>query len=165
MEISMAYGWQQWASGPRFLDKFYNIYATLSRLVYSWRWDYEDNRLLQLWTIPVEFSCSMLLFIVILGLSRVKSCIRMAVVVLLMAHCHYCGHWGPAEFLTGMLMAEVEEILTSKDGLNSDSVAWTSFWLFNFLCGLFLCEWPDEKADQSSVLRYVAPLTPKSMSS
>jgi len=45
--------------------------------------------------------------------------------------------------------------------LNSDSVAWTSFWLFNFLCGLFLCGWPDEKADQSPVLRYVAPLTPK----
>jgi peptidoglycan/LPS O-acetylase OafA/YrhL len=159
MEISMAFGWQNWVSSKTLAGKIYNWYMNCSHLVYSWNWDYENYGLLQLWTIPIEFCCSMLLFLVILGTSKLKTWIRLALVGLLIVHCHASGRWGPTEFLAGMVIAEVEEILAERKIGNTRG--WKVFWIVNLICGLLLLGWPEDNADKDPILRYFTLFTPQ----
>lgn len=168
MEFSAWAGWQHWQAEPTLWGKIYNVYLNAGRLVYSWHWDFEnDIELLQLWTIPVEFSCSMMLFLVLIGVSKMRAWIRFAIIAALMVHCHACMRWGPFEFLAGMMLAEVDEIVRERreerqhvvslsDATSTSteqpatrktsSMIHTAFWLTVFLLGLFLAGYPEENA-------------------
>lgn len=77
-----------------------------------WEWDtlqefgYDKHT----WTLPVEMSMSMLLFVTITGLSRCKSSTRLALMLAVMLYCFLSNHWGPVEFLGGAFIAEVDLI-------------------------------------------------------
>jgi peptidoglycan/LPS O-acetylase OafA/YrhL len=60
-----------------------------------------------LWTIPVEFAQSLLLFITILGLSRCLSNIRLSLLAIIIVFCFYSGQVYTVEFLGGMVIAEL----------------------------------------------------------
>ena len=72
----------------------------------------------QLWTIPLEMAFSMILFMVIIGLSRVKPAARLAIVVMIAIYCLLVGQWAATEFLLGMFLAEVGLIRDSWGGLD-----------------------------------------------
>ncbi|GME41043.1 Acyltransferase 3 [Neofusicoccum parvum] len=62
------------------------------------------------WTIPLEFRASMVLFVVLVGLSRARTAWRL---VLASAFIIFCGRWGRFEivlFLAGALLAELDLI-------------------------------------------------------
>lgn len=185
LECSAWMGWQIWPVPASFFGKLYSIYANIGRLVWSWNWDYEnDKQLLQLWTIPVEFACSMMLFLVIMGTSRLRSSVRLCVVAALAIHCHACAHWGPFEFLAGMLIAEFQAICEEREKARPIDTAmakevvigdikthkdlWAfakkhqkAFWTFIFFFGLFLAGYPEENAEIDWGFRVFTWFTPQ----
>lgn len=60
-----------------------------------------------LWTIPVEFSQSLILFVVIIGLSRCLTHVRLFLLGTLMGFCFYSQQIFAVEFLGGLFLAEV----------------------------------------------------------
>ena len=67
------------------------------------------NVLRHLWTVPVEFTCSMALFVVIIGISRFSTKGRMRCLVGLMCFALYYDHAGFFAFIGGMVIAELDE--------------------------------------------------------
>ncbi|KAK7953423.1 hypothetical protein PG996_014314 [Apiospora saccharicola] len=87
---------EHWAS-----SMFYQV-------LWPWSWDTElrPRYDLHLWTIPIEMCHSMLLFVILLTLSRVKYHVRLVVTLFLLNYCLSCGRWAAFEFIAGMLLAE-----------------------------------------------------------
>jgi peptidoglycan/LPS O-acetylase OafA/YrhL len=131
-----------------------------------WDWDMRSTQLGQLWTIPVEFTCSMYLFVIILGVSRLEAWMRFAVVGALMFHAHASGHWAPFLFLGGMLIAEFEEILEERRKDKGKGGMWMSrcqtvFWVCILLIGLFLGGYPQQNVELSFGLKHLVAYTPQ----
>lgn len=83
----------------------------LSNLIWPWGWDDRSPHSKynpHLWTIPIEFTHSMLLFLVVLGVSRLRSAaLRQTVLALCMTYMFVlCGKWASFEFLAGALLAD-----------------------------------------------------------
>ena len=100
-----------------------------------------------LWTIPTEFSGSLLVFLCVLGLSRVRDVVRLGCLVGLIMYWLWFGYWMTILFLGGVLLADIQHHRCespSKDpstGLKSrrDKILQ---WLLVFLA-LFLLSMPE----------------------
>ncbi|KAJ9151993.1 Hard surface induced protein [Pleurostoma richardsiae] len=79
-------------------------------ITWPWGWDALLNPRydIHLWTIPIEFAHSMLLFLVVLMLARAKAIVRQSMVFMLMVYCLACGKWAAFEFFAGMFLAEIQ---------------------------------------------------------
>ncbi|KAK2015032.1 acyltransferase [Colletotrichum eremochloae] len=143
------------------------------RITFSWQWDitqflpYDTH----LWTIPIEFSNSLLLFVILTGVSRMKTHLRLVSVFTIMIYCLRCGHWASFEFLGGMGLAEIgliQEARRERDAaavrdkeasymeasVKSDSPSssmatriFKTFLVGNLIFALFVAGWPNKKAD------------------
>lgn len=83
----------------------------VANLTWPWGWDDRSPHSKynpHLWTIPIEFTHSMLLFLVLLAISRLRSpALRQTVLALCMAYMFLlCGRWASFEFLAGALLAD-----------------------------------------------------------
>jgi peptidoglycan/LPS O-acetylase OafA/YrhL len=142
--------------------------AVFHSITWPWAWDYDlrPNYDVHLWTIPIEFAHSMLLFMVLLMLSRVRSWMRMASVFGLAIYCLCCGKWAAFEFLAGLFLAEVHVIRAatkSKEGeVEEDEADWPLkiFQIFLLLVGLFIAGWPNQGAELTPGIRYFLEQTP-----
>ncbi|KAJ5731339.1 uncharacterized protein N7483_005847 [Penicillium malachiteum] len=86
-------------------------YYTVARLINPFDWGlYYNNYNPHLWTIPVEFRCSLVLFLTTLATSRLISPVRMTLVASLTWFCMRYGRWDVVLFLVGMQMAELDLI-------------------------------------------------------
>lgn len=72
---------------------------------------------IHLWTIPVEFRCSMFLFLTLAGLSLVRSRIRLILVGLFIAFSFQLDVWEMGLFWGGMLLAELSLINQEKQDI------------------------------------------------
>ncbi|KAF2667923.1 hypothetical protein BT63DRAFT_426772 [Microthyrium microscopicum] len=149
------------------------LWNRLTLLVHLWRWDEMDYNLKFLWTIPIEMAGSLLLFLLILGLSRAKTQVRMLALVILFYHSLCAGKWGPAEFIGGIFIAEVEAAL-EEDELDEMSTkrSWspqlseglkslnTCFWTCALVAGLYLAGWSTIDTPDVPVLGQLYPYTP-----
>ncbi|OLN89045.1 hypothetical protein CCHL11_06005 [Colletotrichum chlorophyti] len=143
------------------------------KITFSWQWDI--TQLLpydvHLWTIPIEFSNSLLLFVVLTGLSRMKTYLRLASVLAIMIYSLKSGHWAAFEFMAGMGIAEIGLIQEARheravataqnkeasdmeasviSGPSSSPVATLLFKAFlvgNLVFALFVAGWPNQHAD------------------
>ncbi|KAF7867359.1 hypothetical protein EAF04_005442 [Stromatinia cepivora] len=115
MSISVYYGFSEARYGFPLLSltaQIGNWYETCWQLLQtSWRWDDPSSPMPRynpaLWTIPVEFAQSMLLFIVILGLSHARINMRLLILACIMSFCFWSAQLHTVEFLGGMFIAEV----------------------------------------------------------
>lgn len=73
--------------------------------VYTWK-QFKGFYNPHLWTIPVEFRCSMVIFLCLLGLSRTKTMVRIGVELLIIAHASWNDRWDVISFIGGLLVAE-----------------------------------------------------------
>ncbi|KAI5927356.1 acyltransferase family-domain-containing protein [Camillea tinctor] len=75
-----------------------------------WPWAWEAHLFppydVHLWTIPIELCHSMLLFVVLTMLARVRVRVRIFCSLVLVVYCLYVGKWAAFEFLAGMMLAE-----------------------------------------------------------
>jgi peptidoglycan/LPS O-acetylase OafA/YrhL len=89
-------------------DDLWDTVATLlNPFEYSLYYNYYNPHL---WTIPLEFRSSLILFVVIMGTSRLVAPVRLTMVSGLVWFCMRYGRWEIVLFLFGMLMAEVDLI-------------------------------------------------------
>jgi peptidoglycan/LPS O-acetylase OafA/YrhL len=145
----------------------------LEMLFYSWRWDFPEYELKQLWTIPIEFSGSMILFLAIIGLSRARTSVRIFALLILMIHSLASGHWAPCEFFGGFLIAEVEaELEGNNDTLNKLALKHNSlerlakpinniFWSMALIFGLLIAGWDHLNPAKDPAVGFLYQLTPK----
>lgn len=150
--------------------------AVFHGITWPWAWDTDLRPAydVHLWTIPIEFAQSMLLFIVVLMLARVRMPIRQAGVLLLMAYCLACGKWAGFEFLGGLFLAEMhilqsatatpkawesselEVSLTKKLPTLAKNLLHTSV----IVTALFVGGWPNSDAAETPGIRLLDASTP-----
>ena len=93
---------------PQFVADTKSYIEFLSGLFNIWNWDiYMGFYNPHLWTIPIEFRCSMVLFLLILGLAKCRTSIRLLTEIMITMHCFGNERWDIALFIVGMILAEV----------------------------------------------------------
>lgn len=155
----------------------------------AWGWDrrrdppYDGH----LWTIPIEFTMSMLLFITLTGLSRCKTWVRIMMTMGIIWYTLECKHWAPGLFLTGALIAEfglIQEEYTNSHAvplrpmkdLENDSdefrinvpsstkhaigKVWRIFWWCMLTVALYVCGWPTGNADKIPLFHWLQQRSP-----
>src|SRR5205809_885103 len=63
-----------------------------------------------LWTIPVEFRCSMLVFVVLVGLAGLHAIIRLSLLSAVTIYCLGCGRWDVFCSISELFIAETSLI-------------------------------------------------------
>jgi peptidoglycan/LPS O-acetylase OafA/YrhL len=141
-----------------------------------------------LWTIPIEFSQSLLLFIIIIGLSRCLTNVRLLLLGAIIAFSFYSGEIFAMEFLGGMFIAEVtllqnsslitptssptisplpkyrekEDFVTvsPQESKTTKHSAMQIFWMLNVVSGLFIASWTNFHPDEVWGIRTLNAHTP-----
>ncbi|KAN0071566.1 Acyltransferase family domain containing protein [Elaphomyces granulatus] len=152
--------------------QFWDWYRTVVLLINPWDWNlYYNNYNPHLWTIPVEFRSSLVLFLTILGTSRMKPAMRMLVVSGLVVFCVRWGRWEMVLFLSGLLLAEVDQINgiwshpVLGEKLNDPSFFARpnsrAFWITVLVVGLFIASSPNVGMKFTPGYMWLARLTPE----
>lgn len=162
-----------------FTKQFWNFYSTIAKLLNPFDWSlYYNNYNPHLWTIPVEFRCSIVLFLTTLATSRLRSTVRIPLVVTLVWFCMRYGRWDVVLFLAGMLMAEtdlingtwerpansIDEKTTIRlrpGGKVIASVPRRPLWIALFILGLYFGSTPNIGYKWTPGYRWLWSLTPK----
>ncbi|KAI0004851.1 acyltransferase family-domain-containing protein [Xylariaceae sp. FL0662B] len=128
---------------------------------WSWDVDYTGFYNPQLWSIAVEFRGSMVVFLLIVGLAKTRTAVRLAVEILLTMHCFAHKRWDVALFIAGMLLAEFEVLLEKpKNPLQRKLV--DILLILTMFLGLFLIGYPRDHSTKTpfySWSKYVWPFT------
>jgi peptidoglycan/LPS O-acetylase OafA/YrhL len=125
-------------------------------------WDWSDplNRRtkhipygVQLWTIPVELSCSFISFLALIGLAKVRPTVRMSIITAMGVYFQFRRHPEATLFLAGTNLAELYLIrqarATSAHSRNSESRAQKIQSGLLFVFGLIVASYPPHGADKS----------------
>ncbi|KAI5293123.1 hypothetical protein KEM52_005816, partial [Ascosphaera acerosa] len=92
-------------------DQFRDVISTVWALLDWWHWDFHYNNYNpHLWTIAIEFRSSMVLFMVLLALIRVKSRWRITIAAGLGCFFMSWSRWDVMLFIGGMILAEFDLI-------------------------------------------------------
>ena len=100
---------KQWTVGRELYHYWVYLNEDLFKL-WTWKISYKGFYSRQLWTIPLEFKCSMALFLVILMVSRCRARTRLALETTLVIYLFYIKRWDVGLFMVGMLLAELNII-------------------------------------------------------
>ncbi|KAF3761148.1 hypothetical protein M406DRAFT_229188, partial [Cryphonectria parasitica EP155] len=146
--------------------------------VHIWTWDkyggstYYD---VHLWTIPVEFRASMMLFLTLLGLARLRTGLRLVFLAVIMAFCYRSDRWEMVLFYVGMLYAELDIIR----GAHSDPATTAALptmhseprplmdylrrlaWALLATTSLYLLSQPDVNSENTPGWVYLSALIPE----
>ncbi|PNY23844.1 Uncharacterized protein TCAP_06216 [Tolypocladium capitatum] len=124
-----------------------------------------------LWTIPVEFRCSLYLFLVIIGTARLLTKLRFLVVGGIMWFVYRHSRWELFLFYCGMLLAEWDHVrgahvspLTlpqdEKQPQPSRPLLKRMFWMLVSLLGLYLMCQPDSRGEITPGWKYLSSIIP-----
>lgn len=125
-----------------------------------------------LWTIPVEWNGSMMIFLYLTAFVRSKPWVRCSVLILLIAWAYRFGSADQAIFLAGPLLAEASltwppihtySTPDQRDAIENGETSGRKQWhnhrlahlvghsttIFWFLLGCFLCSWPETLGAQT----------------
>ncbi|KAK4195079.1 acyltransferase 3 [Triangularia verruculosa] len=115
--------------------------------IHVWDWEVFGGLTrmdVHLWTIPVEFRASMILFLVLIGTARVKRRVRWWLVGGVgMGYCFGSGRWEMMLFLWGMGLAEFDVYQGREQHKRSGLWGWTGLSLL----GLFFMSQPDQGSE------------------
>lgn len=159
-----------------FSEQFWHWWETaVMKMLYPWTWqDTWQNYDPHLWTIPTEFRCSMLLFLIQCGVARLRLAFRVGVLGLLFCYAAYTDAEQIALFLVGMLMAQIDVVIMSrantrqlspsplcKDTATPTNLRKRIFWITIFTAGLYLACTPSvNSADSTGYFYLVTELVP-----
>ena len=91
--------------------------------LWTWKISYKGFYSPQLWTIPLEFKCSMVLFLFILMVSRCRVSVRLFLEGAIITYLFYDKRWDVALFITGMFIAELNVIRDERKQKQEDALA------------------------------------------
>ncbi|KAI9799111.1 MAG: hypothetical protein M1825_004878 [Sarcosagium campestre] len=164
---------------PTFLDQSLQWFDGIRGMTNVWDWHmYFPHYDHHLWTIPVEFKSSMMLFLTITGLARMRVIPRLALLFVLICYCIQWDRWEVVLFLAGMFIAETdilkhrENFPKIKDVESHDEacssgrrkVLRVCFWSAMFISGLFFTSAPNLSPDQTPGYVWLSKLIPKTYS-
>ncbi|MCJ1442473.1 MAG: hypothetical protein MMC23_002968 [Stictis urceolatum] len=155
-----------WDTYLAYLDRYSNPF--------TWKIDFEGFYNPHLWTIAVEFRCSLILFLLCLGLAKTRLSYRLLIETAIVIHAFAHERWDAALFVAGMLLAEATVLYdahiqhTSPPLLETPtprrptlkSNLTTLLLLSNLLLGIHLCTYPRDGASQSPGFRTLSALWP-----
>ncbi|RCI09200.1 hypothetical protein L249_1440 [Ophiocordyceps polyrhachis-furcata BCC 54312] len=156
-------------------DQLRDWVAQMYRFIHVFSWDMAAGRLpydVHMWTIPVEFRCSLFLFLVIIGTARLRTRFRLLVVVGVMWFTYLHSKWEVLLFLCGMLLAEWDHIRGAHvcpPALPQDEKAaaapgrplWKKIsWTVVSIVGLYLMCQPDEGGSDTPGWRMLTSMIP-----
>lgn len=159
-----------------FRRQFWDWYLTVANLINPWDWGlYYNYYNPHLWTIPVEFRSSIVLFVTILATSRVTSTVRMGLVTCLIWFCMRWGRWEVVHFLFGMIMAELDlkngtweqpsaeekQATHTKPAPHKFRIPGRKWWIAIFVFGLYLGSSPNTGYKWTPFYMWLARLTPR----
>lgn len=130
---------------------------TVWEFAHVWDWDLHGGSTamdVHLWTIPVEFRCSMVLFLSLVGTAGLKVGVRLAVVAGLAAFCYLNARWEMMLFYAGMGIAEMElawPALSAGAGelRGKNKTGRKALWLSVSVVGLYFMSQPDQGGDET----------------
>ncbi|KAI3324616.1 hypothetical protein HD806DRAFT_493108 [Xylariaceae sp. AK1471] len=168
------------------------IAAVYYHVIWPWSWEahlyppYNVN----LWTVPVELCHSMLLFLMVLALSRVRAAVRISCAVTSIVYCIHCGKWAASEFITGMVLAEAHLMSIQKGCDEPLSLSFPTLYsrgpqgrnleaferkqrssiirrvefilhITILIAALFVAGWPNVDSTRTPGIRHLVPYTPR----
>jgi peptidoglycan/LPS O-acetylase OafA/YrhL len=128
------------------------------RLFQPWEWTSDVPDLeygVQLWTIPIELRSSMVLYLFIIALSRLKYRVRLVLLFTSQCYCLAWGRWDVFLFLQGMILADADlevseesqcqyRILEPKNTAPGATLCWKTGYRTTLLfAGLYLASEPE----------------------
>lgn len=121
-----------------------------------------------LWTIPMEYRSSLVLYITQAGLARMKPRLRMLALAALMTWCFFKDRWEMILFYGGFLYADLNYISpalspassSTKATLASRQKATSILLIVAFLLGIYLCAAPQEHTAHSPGWTYLTSIIP-----
>ncbi|KAL1297989.1 hypothetical protein AAFC00_006496 [Neodothiora populina] len=145
--------------------------------VHPWSFGTKDTEIdidRHLWTIPMEFRSSLVLYLTQAGVARMKPVLRLSTLGALIIWCLFKDRWEMILFYAGFYFAELDFMrraaaagqngilgrVMSTSAMQSKRL-WNAFYLFVFLCGIYLCSQPQIGAEHSPGWAYLTSLTPK----
>ena len=156
----------------RFHEQVWDWLRSMGYLISNvWNWDlYFNNYDPHLWTIPLEFRSSVVLFIALLGLSRLRPVPRLILMSCVVSLCLvYWARWEVFLFLAGMVFAELDlangvftETPLLEEKQTSRSCRWPGWlWAGIMLIGLFLNSCPSLQPENAPGYMYLATFVPE----
>jgi peptidoglycan/LPS O-acetylase OafA/YrhL len=112
-----------------------------------------------LWTIPVEFRASLILFLTLLGLARLKPWVRMSALLALMLFVLRKDRWEMLLFYMGMFLAELD-LVSPQTAAKPPSRVSCALWITAAFAGLFLMSQPDAHAEVTPGWQYLSTQIP-----
>lgn len=132
---------------------------------FTWRHpegEYNSN----LWTIPAQFRCSMITFLVLMGTAPVKPGARTGIIIALWLYCFNMGRWDVASYLAGVFISERKLISLETEAAANDDTPDSLptaiatrfkmskrqsmyFWRFMFVVGMYFGSFPRVKASDA----------------
>lgn len=139
-----------------FSVQFYDWVWKVFQFIHVWSWEPFGGSTsydVHLWTIPVEFRCSLVLFIVIMGVAKLRTWIRLTTLAIVTWFTYRNDRWEMLLFLGGMFLAEIDLIRIAAKASSSGFLGDTSshrdkylrvFWVVLGIFSLFLMSQPDD---------------------
>ncbi|KAK7413520.1 hypothetical protein QQX98_007597 [Neonectria punicea] len=148
-------------------DMFYFVH------VFGWKpHGGSTNYDVHLWTIPVEFRCSLYLFLVIVATARLRTIYRFFFLTTVTLVTYRNSRWELVMFFFGMALAEWDHIrgahvsppalpLEEKQAAPAQQTLKTIFWNLVSILGMYLMCQPDDGGEDTPGWVYLSTLIPK----
>ncbi|KAH8900302.1 hypothetical protein GQ53DRAFT_215149 [Thozetella sp. PMI_491] len=129
-----------------------------------WTWDHTFSGFYnpQLWSISVEYRGSMVVFLLVMGLAKTRTSVRIAVETLLVTHCFGHKRWDVALFIAGMLIAELQ-VLFDKSGARGQPRAVAAALYLVLVVGVYLSGYPREHNTETLGYMWTAHVWPSGL--
>lgn len=159
---------------PTLLTQFAMEWANFKEYSNPFVWErVYPTHMSQLWTIPVEFRGSLIVFLLLVCLSKAKHGARLAIEFIAAWYCLSYGRWDVFLFIWGIIFAELRVLRTSvtnssygldktliydKAALKTLHYALNTFWLLLFLVGGWMGSFPFHEDHAGHWSPYFVPL-------
>ncbi|KAH7133225.1 acyltransferase family-domain-containing protein [Dactylonectria estremocensis] len=124
-----------------------------------------------LWTIPVEYRCSIYLFVILFGTARLQTKYRFLTLLFVMTRTYQNSRWDLLMFIFGMMFAEWDHIRgahTTNMTLSFEKQAKSSqerlkpiIWNLISIMGLYFLTQPDTGGEETPGCVYLTSLIPE----
>jgi peptidoglycan/LPS O-acetylase OafA/YrhL len=168
-----------------FWDQILHWFRSFYRISDPWKWEGFDGMPYDnhLWTIPIEFGQSLILFVILLALSQLRTAIRFGLLGIIITFALRGGHWATVEYLAGMGIAEIgiiqeqspkkksldmepdllgQPTTTSRSRLSAWTILYTTFLTTDVLLATYIMGWPFvEFAEQVPLFEFLLRHAPE----